>query len=123
MLTICLLLTVSIITLVACTQSGDAPHDSAKNGYELNINTVYALAEEANYTGSLEDLVAMFKGKDGADGKGIVSVTKTKSEENVDIYTITYSDETSSTFTITNGKDGIDGNQRYQRFGWRFVTR
>ncbi len=38
----------------------------------------------------------------------IVSIQQTNSENNVDTYTITYSDGTTSTFTVTNGKDGQD---------------
>ena len=39
----------------------------------------------------------------------IVSVTKTNTVGLVDTYTITYSDGKTSTFTVTNGKNGIDG--------------
>lgn len=49
-------------------------------------------------------------GQDGArgkDGNGILSIAKTGSEGNVDTYTISFTDGTSSTFTITNGKDGV----------------
>lgn len=42
-------------------------------------------------------------------GKSIVSVTLTSSVGLVDTYTITYTDATTSTFTVTNGKDGTDG--------------
>lgn len=43
--------------------------------------------------------------------KTIVSITKTKTEGNVDTYTITYSDKTTFNFTVTNGKDGEQGIQ------------
>ena len=42
-------------------------------------------------------------------GKSIVSVTLTSSVGLVDTYTITYTDATTSTFTVTNGQDGTDG--------------
>lgn len=55
-------------------------------------------------------------GQDGEDGKNangdpisIVSIQKTGANGLVDIYTITYSNDTKSTFTVTNGKDGQDG--------------
>lgn len=48
---------------------------------------------------------------DGKDGVGIESIIKTSSNGNVDTYTITFTDNTSSTFTITNGKDGVQGIQ------------
>ena len=49
------------------------------------------------------------KGEQGEDGRGIVSIKLTSSEGNVDTYTITYTDGTTSTFTVTNGKDGEQG--------------
>jgi len=36
-------------------------------------------------------------------GKGISSITKTSTQGLVDTYTITYTDNTTSTFTVTNG--------------------
>lgn len=44
-----------------------------------------------------------------ASERSIVSIEKTGTNGLVDTYTITYSDDTTSTFTITNGKDGKDG--------------
>ena len=51
----------------------------------------------------------VMNGVDGEDGKGIVSVEKTGTAGLVDTYTITYTDGTTTTFTVTNGKDGVDG--------------
>lgn len=51
------------------------------------------------------------KGEDGKDGISIVSIEKTSSEGNVDTYTISYSDGSTSTFTVTNGEDGSQGIQ------------
>lgn len=45
----------------------------------------------------------------GTDGRGIVSIEKTSTEGLVDTYTITYTDDTTSTFTITNGQNGTNG--------------
>ena len=45
----------------------------------------------------------------GATGNGIASVAKTSTSGLVDTYTITYTDGTTSTFTVTNGEDGQDG--------------
>lgn len=50
------------------------------------------------------------KGETGSDGRGIVSVEKTGTSGKVDTYTITYTDETTSTFTVTNGTNGQDGD-------------
>jgi len=42
----------------------------------------------------------------GEDGRGIKKIEKTSTNGLVDTYTITYTDDTTSTFTVTNGKDG-----------------
>lgn len=49
-------------------------------------------------------------GATGAAGKGISSITKTGTSGLVDTYTITYSDNTTSTFTVTNGSNGTNGD-------------
>ena len=49
------------------------------------------------------------QGEAGKDGVGIASVEKINSEGLTDTYKITYSDGSSTTFTVTNGKDGADG--------------
>lgn len=50
-------------------------------------------------------------GERGEDGVSIVSVDLTSTDGLVDIYTITYSDGTTSNFIVTNGKDGEQGIQ------------
>ena len=47
----------------------------------------------------------------GEDGRGIENITKTSTSGLVDTYTITYSDNTTSTFNVTNGAQGQDGAQ------------
>ena len=47
-------------------------------------------------------------GQDGQDGRGIVKIEKTSTAGLVDTYTITYTDNTTSTFQVTNGKDGSE---------------
>ena len=47
------------------------------------------------------------KGDMGETGVGIVSVEKTSSDGLFDTYTITYSDESESTFVISNGENGV----------------
>lgn len=53
--------------------------------------------------------VDVMDGTNGTDGRGIVSVEKTGTAGLVDTYTITYTDGTTATFTVTNGKDGDPG--------------
>lgn len=45
----------------------------------------------------------------GADGRGITSIVKTATAGLVDTYTITYSDNTTSTYNVTNGAQGEAG--------------
>lgn len=52
-------------------------------------------------------------GAPGKDGVGIQKIEKTNTEGLVDIYTITYTDGSTSTFTVTNGKDGEDADGDY----------
>lgn len=49
------------------------------------------------------------KGDKGDPGVGIVSIEETSTSGNVDTYTITFTNQTTSTFTVTNGTDGKDG--------------
>ena len=45
-------------------------------------------------------------GEQGVDGNGILRIEKTNTKDNVDTYTIYFTDGTTFEFTITNGKDG-----------------
>ena len=46
---------------------------------------------------------------DLTNGNGIKSIAKTSTSGLVDTYTITFDDDTTETFTVTNGADGEDG--------------
>ena len=48
-------------------------------------------------------------GRNGANGVGILNITKTASNDNIDIYTINYTDGTTSEFSVSNGRNGSDG--------------
>lgn len=50
----------------------------------------------------------------GKDGVGIKSIEKTKSESLVDTYTITLTDDSTFVYSVTNGRDGIDGKSAYE---------
>ena len=52
---------------------------------------------------------------EGDPGRGITSITKTGTSGLVDTYTILYTDNTTSTFTVTNGQDGSAG-------GWSAIS-
>lgn len=45
----------------------------------------------------------------GRDGRGIISILKTNTVGLVDTYTITYTDNTTDTFSVRNGADGSNG--------------
>lgn len=51
------------------------------------------------------------KGDSGKDGVSITNIQLTEKKDNVDTYTIYYSDGNTSTFTVTNGTDGSQGIQ------------
>ena len=54
------------------------------------------------------------QGPQGEKGNGIASIILTSRLENVDTYTINFTDGTTTTFTVTNGKDGAQGIQGEQ---------
>ena len=62
------------------------------------------------------------KGDKGDSGTSIVKIEKTSSENGVDTYTITYSDNTTSTFQVTNGKDGTDASVSISEDGYWIVN-
>lgn len=49
-------------------------------------------------------------GTNGQDGIGISKIEKTKTEGLVDTYVITFSDDSTFEYTVTNGKDGKDSS-------------
>ena len=51
------------------------------------------------------------QGPSGEDGISIISIEKTSTEGNIDTYTITYSNGTTTTFTVVNGMNGEQGIQ------------
>ncbi|MBR2646238.1 MAG: leucine-rich repeat protein [Clostridia bacterium] len=90
--------------------------------YTLDMQGVYAYAQEQGYTGTYEELIAAVKGEkgdkgdkgdtgaqgqQGIQGTGIASIEKTATEGLVDTYTITYTDGTTTTFAINNGEAGV----------------
>lgn len=94
----------SLISLASCkkkkastTNNTDAPIVTVENDKKYQI---YLLAQSAGFSGTYEEWLASIKGN---DGKGIKSIEKTNSEGLVDTFTITFTDDTTTTFTITNG--------------------
>lgn len=84
-----------------------------KEDGELNGQSAYEVAVKNGYIGTEEEWLNSLIGKQGPTGISIVKIEKTKSEGLVDAYTITYSDETTSTFQVTNGKTPVKGTDYY----------
>lgn len=63
---------------------------------------------DANGTTTV-DVMDGAKGDPGNTGAGISNIEKTGSSGLVDTYTITYTNGSTTTFTVTNGEDGQDG--------------
>lgn len=58
----------------------------------------------------------------GDDGRGIASIVRTSGNGaagTTDTYTITYTDGTTSTYTVRNGSDGQDGDKGEPGLVWR----
>ena len=92
-----------LLNPVAAEGSG-TPGEKGEDG-----KSAYALAVEVGFTGTLQEWLASLN---GADGLGIVEVNRTSGDGSagtVDTYTITYTDGTTSTFTVRNGSNGING--------------
>lgn len=68
--------------------------------------SAYEIWLQQGNTGTEEDFI---KSLIGESGKGIVNIEKTSTDNLIDIYTITYTDNTTDTFQVKNGKDGANG--------------
>lgn len=76
-------------------------NNSVSTSIENSASTTLSLSNNK----TIEAIAAMR----GLPGRGIVSVLKTGSRGLVDIYTITYTDNSTSTFEVTNGSSGEGG--------------
>ena len=64
--------------------------------------SAYELAVEAGFSGSVEEWLLSLVGEKGTTGANVVNIVKTNSVGLTDTYTITFSDGTTSQFTLTN---------------------
>ena len=81
-----------------CSPGSTAYVIASSQTYKLNGSRQWILQKNTSGGGS------------GLDGRGIVSIEKISSEGLVDTYQINYSDETTSTYTVTNGAQGPKGD-------------
>ena len=69
------------------------------------------VGENGNWVVNGVDSGVLAQAPSGYNYRSIVSIIKTGTEGLVDTYTITYSDNTTSAFTVTNGENGEQGIQ------------
>ena len=95
-------------------QAGETPHIGANGNWwigetDTGVNAqgqTPTIGENGNwFIGGVDTGVSA----NGQAGRSIVSVDKTDSQGLIDVYTITYSDNTTSTFLVTNGENGAQG--------------
>ncbi len=75
----------------------------------LGLSAYQLAVANEGYAGTLTEWLASLA---GVDGRGIVSAERTEGDGTpgtTDIYTVTYTDEATSTFTVYNGADGVGG--------------
>lgn len=85
-------------------QNGNPYYVGARAYVEQNEDgaTITIIDKEGETTATVNNGA---DGATGADGVGIESIDKTSTVGLVDTYTITYTDDSTSTFDVTNGKD------------------
>ena len=89
------------------------PRGYSVNEVRLEDGTEYDDGSQAQNTYEVltEDgtVVGTFTTTNGKDGNGIQSITLTQTVGKVKTYTITFTDNTTTTFNVTDGNDGEDG--------------
>ena len=88
--------------IAACGVVGGSQEDDL-----WTIDRVYAEAQELGFRGTLDELIAMFKGDDGKDGRGITALELDQAGNLV----VTYSDGTKQTLGPIAGETGPQGPQ------------
>lgn len=111
LLSILCLLVATAFCLTACGLFGQTNTTStdSSSGSSTEIRSVYTAYAENGGTLSYEEWLRSVKGEKGDPGVGIASIQKTGTDGLVDTYTITLTDGKTSTFSVTNGKDGANG--------------
>lgn len=101
---------------VAAAQEAQAAAEAAKTAAEgaaahypyVDNTTGNWMVWDGN-TGAFVDTGYKAVGTDGQPGVGITNIEKTSTSGLVDTYTITFSNGNDTTFTVTNGSNGLDG--------------
>ena len=99
-LVIVLVLLSAFFVFAACQNS----NGSIEDGYEVSLTMAYAFAEENGYVRTYEEFIQAIRGDTGL---GIKSISLASTNENVDTYKITLTDNSTVDFSVTNGLDGV----------------
>jgi hypothetical protein len=78
--------------------------ETGRIDYKYDVTDLFQIIPTSEEEANVDDIVTVeciYYG--GADGRGIKTIAKTSSVDNVDTYTITYSDSTTSTYDVVNG--------------------
>ena len=99
----------SPFVMTGCGEAGPKGDTGAQGGAG---KSAYEIAVEHGFQGTVQEWLDSLKGNDviGAPGKGVVSVEKTATDGLVDTYTITFTDGSTTTFTVENGAEGEKGD-------------
>ena len=122
-----LALVFSAIGFAGCDLFNSKSSGSKATRADAEIMEVYAEAQANGFTGTYDEWVEWIKeqakgekgdkgdqgekgekGDKGDTGNGILKIEKTGTAGPVDTYTITFTNGATTTFTVTNGKDGED---------------
>ena len=79
-----------------------------------NGKSAYEIAQEVGFEGTKEEWIASL------NGRGIKSIVKTATDGNVDTYTITFTDDTTFDFQITNANQPAEEEIPEELYGFSF---
>ena len=106
----------NIITFVVTNLKSDGSAESlwsntASYAIGKNGKSAYEIAVANGFAGTLEQWLTSLIGATGATGVGISGIEKTGTDAstNIDTYTITFTNGSTTTFTVKNGTDGAAG--------------
>ena len=99
------LLVVICLVFTGCVASPENPDTgNGDSGYVLEFETVYAMAQEAGYTGTMEDLIALFKGEKGDKGDtGATGEKGDKGDTGAGIESVEFDEQGRLVITLTDG--------------------
>lgn len=113
---LCAVLVTGVLCLAMCgVRNGNDGNLAMSQEYAVYQGYLAYAEENGQPRVSYEEWLSTVKGEPGEpgsrgeDGKGIAEIKKTSQNGNLDIYTITFTDSTTTTFVVTNGVNGQTG--------------